>query len=143
MDEDATILDFPAQPPENAREAIGEVLRDERHSQQRTLADVAEQSSVSLPYLSEVERGRKEVSTDLLESITKALELDVADVFERAAKKLRASTRTGAQLSVLTSTLPAREHRVDDSVVDGFSSSQYQCSIGVSSDLFGRTLKVA
>ncbi len=73
------------------RDVLGDVLRDERISQGRTLADVAEDASVSLPYLSEIERGRKEVSSDLLESVCDALEIDVATVFERTADRLRAN----------------------------------------------------
>ena len=44
------------------REAVGQELREERHRQERTLADVAEESGVSTQYLSEIERGRKEPS---------------------------------------------------------------------------------
>ena len=40
------------------RVLLGEILRDERTSQDRTLADVAREAAISLPYLSEVERGR-------------------------------------------------------------------------------------
>ena len=68
---------------------LGEVLRDERHRQGRTLADVADRAAVSLPYLSEVERGRKEVSSELLGSICRALELPLADALERSAAAVR------------------------------------------------------
>jgi ribosome-binding protein aMBF1 (putative translation factor) len=70
------------------REVIGEVLRDERHQQGRTLADVAEAAAVSLPYLSEIERGTKEVSSDLLEAVHTALGLDLGTVLERANRRL-------------------------------------------------------
>ena len=95
----ATVFAFPKtprvvaedeiQPRPKAREVIGDVLREERLDQQRTLSDVAERAAVSLPYLSEVERGRKEVSSDLLESICDALGVEVADVLDGAATKLR------------------------------------------------------
>lgn len=77
----------PESPP--LRDVIGEVLRDERLRQERTLADVADDAAVSLPYLSEVERGRKEVSSDLLDAIVRSLGIDLADVLERAADRLR------------------------------------------------------
>ncbi|MEM1335778.1 MAG: helix-turn-helix domain-containing protein, partial [Actinomycetota bacterium] len=51
--------------------------------------DVAESAAVSLPYLSEVERGRKEASSSVLRSIADALDLPLADVLERSADRLR------------------------------------------------------
>ncbi len=71
------------------REVVGDVLRDERHDQGRTLAEVAERAAVSLPYLSEVERGLKDVSSDVLDSICDALDVPLADVLERSADRLR------------------------------------------------------
>lgn len=97
---DATIIEFgerdtnvgtPEERPK-ARDAIGDVLREERTAQRRTLADVADEASVSLPYLSEIERGRKEVSSDLLESVCDALQVEVGDVLERAGRRLRTET---------------------------------------------------
>jgi hypothetical protein len=75
--------------PLTVREAVGDVLRDERLRQQRTLTDVAKSASVSLPYLSEVERGRKEASSDVLSAIGGALALPMPDLLERAAQRLR------------------------------------------------------
>ena len=96
-DSEATIIRFPVVAPttdhSNAREAIGMVLREERHAQRRTLADVAEHAAVSLPYLSEVERGRKDVSSELLHSISGALRIEVPEVLERAARILRAGSK--------------------------------------------------
>ena len=106
---DATIIKFPTSPsfrdslkpePICVREAIGEVLRGERTRQERTLADVAEEAAVSLPYLSEIERGRKDVSSELLKSVSDALDIEVAEVLERAARHLRASSISGPQLSL-------------------------------------------
>jgi transcriptional regulator with XRE-family HTH domain len=77
------------------RDVLGEVLRAERLAQGRTLSDVATDAAVSLPYLSEVERGRKDVSSDVLHSICDALELPVPVVLERSADRLRLGT--GAQ----------------------------------------------
>ena len=80
--------------PPRLRDVIGDVLRDERRRQARTLADVAEQAAVSLPYLSEVERGRKEVSSDLLDAIGTALDLPLVEILERSAERLRTDVRT-------------------------------------------------
>ena len=76
------------------RTAIGDVLREERHDQGRTLADVAEDAAVSLPYLSEVERGRKDVSSEILESIADALELPLDELLDRTADRLRIRAQT-------------------------------------------------
>ncbi len=70
-------------------DVLGDVLRAERRRQKRTLADVAELAAVSLPYLSEVERGRKEISSDLLASVLTSLDVDLATVLERAAGRIR------------------------------------------------------
>ena len=80
-------------PGPRVRDVIGEVLRAERLDQQRSLADVAEAAAVSLPYLSEVERGRKDVSSDVLHAICDALELPVADLLERSADRFRVGAR--------------------------------------------------
>jgi transcriptional regulator with XRE-family HTH domain len=62
------------------RTHIGQTLRQARISQNRTLRDVAKQARVSLGYLSEVERGQKEASSELLNSICEALNLSLAAV---------------------------------------------------------------
>jgi transcriptional regulator with XRE-family HTH domain len=62
------------------RTMLGEVLRRTRLEQERTLADVARAARVSMPYLSEVERGRKEVSSEILAAICDALDVDLADL---------------------------------------------------------------
>lgn len=79
-------------------EVLGDVLREERRRQQRTLADVAERAAVSLPYLSEVERGRKEISSDLLAAVITSLEVDLASVLERAAGQIRSGGVGSAQM---------------------------------------------
>ena len=67
------------------REAIGERLRRTRTSQHRTLREVSREARVSLGYLSEVERGRKEASSELLASICGALELPLDELLLRVA----------------------------------------------------------
>jgi transcriptional regulator with XRE-family HTH domain len=62
------------------REAIGDSLRRTRVSQSRTLREVSNSASVSLGYLSEVERGRKEASSELLAAICDALAVPLSDV---------------------------------------------------------------
>ena len=60
------------------REVIGDVLRRARISQGRTLREVSDSARVSLGYLSEVERGRKEASSELLSSICGALDIPLS-----------------------------------------------------------------
>ncbi len=60
------------------REAVGSSLRAARTEQSRTLRDVARQARVSLGYHSEVERGQKEASSELLNAICDALGLQLS-----------------------------------------------------------------
>jgi transcriptional regulator with XRE-family HTH domain len=62
------------------RTLLGDALRRARLEQRRTLADVARAARVSMPYLSEVERGRKEASSEVLAAICDALRIELADV---------------------------------------------------------------
>lgn len=62
------------------RTHIGSALRDARISQGRTLRDVAATANISLGYLSEVERGHKEASSELLNAICSALDLSLIQV---------------------------------------------------------------
>jgi transcriptional regulator with XRE-family HTH domain len=70
------------------RTTLGEVLRRTRQEQRRTLADVARAAKVSMPYLSEVERGRKEASSEVLAAICDALRVDLADVLVQVGHDL-------------------------------------------------------
>ncbi|MFB7506759.1 helix-turn-helix domain-containing protein [Streptomyces broussonetiae] len=62
------------------RDLVGEVLRRERRAQERTLKDVADAARISLPYLSEIERGRKEASSEVLAAAAHALGLGLGDL---------------------------------------------------------------
>jgi len=70
------------------RTTLGEVLRRARLAQRRTLADVARAARVSMPYLSEVERGRKEASSEVLAAICDSLRIDLADVLDEVGRAL-------------------------------------------------------
>ncbi len=67
------------------REALGETLRDVRTRGGMTLRDAADAAAVSPGYLSELERGRKEVSSELLAAVCHALGVTVADLIMEAA----------------------------------------------------------
>jgi transcriptional regulator with XRE-family HTH domain len=62
------------------RRLLGDGLRRTRLEQGRTLADVATAARVSMQYLSELERGRKEASSEILDALCDALDVDLADL---------------------------------------------------------------
>lgn len=72
------------------REAIGDRLRHARTNQRRTLREVSRAARVSLGYLSEVERGRKEASSELLAAICDALELPLSQLLRHVASDIGA-----------------------------------------------------
>ncbi|MCV2396146.1 helix-turn-helix transcriptional regulator [Actinotalea sp. M2MS4P-6] len=71
------------------RREIGDVLRAARQRQGRTLREVSSAARVSLGYLSEIERGQKEASSELLGAICEALDVPLSivlrDVSDRVA----------------------------------------------------------
>ena len=67
------------------RESVGRQLREERLATGRRLVDVAQEAGVSPQYLSEVERGLKDPSSELLAAMAGALGLSVAEVATRVA----------------------------------------------------------
>ena len=70
--------------------ALGSVLRRRREALGRTLTELALEAGVSPAHLSEVERGRKDVSTDLLLAVTHALGVPAARVYAELARELGA-----------------------------------------------------
>ncbi|MFC9926337.1 helix-turn-helix domain-containing protein [Streptomyces sp. NPDC127190] len=74
------------------RDLVGEVLRRERLAQQRTLKEVADAARISLPYLSEVERGRKEASSEVLAAAAQALGLGLGDLLSLTQGELTRRT---------------------------------------------------
>ena len=70
------------------REAVGRQLREVRHEQDRTLADVAQDAGVSTQYLSEIERGLKEPSSEILGAVAGALGLRLVDLTTRLTRTL-------------------------------------------------------
>ena len=70
------------------REVIGDVLRRARTEQGRTLREVSDSARVSLGYLSEVERGRKEASSELLSAICGALDVPLSRMLSDAGDQM-------------------------------------------------------
>ncbi len=72
------------------RYLLGDVLRRRRQRQGRTLREVSAAARLSLGYLSEVERGQKEASSELLASICEALGIRLSDVLSDVAEQVAA-----------------------------------------------------
>ena len=70
------------------RDHMGAALRRRRVAQSQTLRQVSAKARVSLGYLSEVERGQKEASSELLSSICQALEIELAELLSEVALSL-------------------------------------------------------
>ena len=96
------------------REVVGDALRATRMRQRRTLREVSATARVSLGYLSEVERGQKEPSSELLAAIAAALEVELSELFAEVAatlrreEKLAAGAIAGGQLAALPGAGSAR-----------------------------------
>ncbi|HEV7184879.1 MAG TPA: helix-turn-helix transcriptional regulator [Leifsonia sp.] len=67
------------------RHAIGAVLRRLRLEHGKTLRELSESSRISLPYLSEIERGRKEASSEILASLCRVLEVSEPELLARVS----------------------------------------------------------
>jgi len=83
------------------RTVVGEVLRRRRLEQKRTLAEVAREACVSVQYLSEVERGRKEPSSEVLAAVCDSLRVELSDLLGEV------------RLALLTERAPAQILRLD------------------------------
>jgi transcriptional regulator with XRE-family HTH domain len=94
--------------PALLREVLGDVLRRARTTQGRALRQVSDSARVSLGYLSEVERGRKEASSELLSAICHALDVPLSellvDASEQLARQETAPTTTASAANIDAST---------------------------------------
>ncbi len=83
------------------RREVGDVLREKRQDQGRTLREVSASASVSLGYLSEVERGEKEASSELLASICRALDLPMAQMLSDVADRVSLAEAAERQVTTM------------------------------------------
>ena len=84
------------------RQEIGDVLRDFRLQKGRTLRQVASKASVALGYLSEVERGQKEASSEILASVADALDTPISVIMREVGDRLAVIEG----LTIIPDTLP-------------------------------------
>ena len=82
------------------REVVGDTLRSMRLRQRRTLREVSGSARVSLGYLSEVERGQKEASSELLSAICGALDVELSELFGEVATTLRREEKLAQHLRI-------------------------------------------
>src|SRR6204780_5121813 len=84
------------------REVLGHPLRTLRADRDETLAQTAERAGISPQYLSEIERGRKEPSSEMIAALAGALDITVADLMADTAEDLRRAATTIIAVSTLT-----------------------------------------
>jgi transcriptional regulator with XRE-family HTH domain len=89
------------------RTLVGDVLRRHRLRQRRTLADVAVSARVSVQYLSEVERGRKEASSEVVAAVCAALHIDLSQLLADAGRNLAGDRATVLRLDLTGHPRPA------------------------------------
>lgn len=94
------------------RQELGDVLRDVRLHKGRTLRQVAAKASVALGYLSEIERGQKEASSEILASVADALDTPVSAILREV----------GDRMAILEG-VPMIPDTVPDDLVTGFDRS--------------------
>jgi len=100
------------------REAIGGTIRRARTERRRTLRDVSREARVSLGYLSEIERGRKEPSSELLAAVCEALDLPLPELLDEVADAMRPAARTTPRRLPVGAGAGGRGGFDDDAAVD-------------------------
>ena len=114
------------------REEIGDVLRGARQRQGRTLRDVSSTARVSLGYLSEVERGQKEASSELLLSICEALDVPMSSVLRSVSDRVAMSESLAAHLDDGS---PVQRQRVAQRPVDVIRKTVIRAPVRTGDDL--------
>jgi transcriptional regulator with XRE-family HTH domain len=99
---------------------IGDALRSRRQAQHRTLREVSTAANVSLGYLSEIERGQKEASSELLAAICDALGARLSDLLGEVSSTVATAEEMDGLLAPVAAAVPgqAREPKVS-TMVDG------------------------
>lgn len=92
------------------RRLLGEVLRSRRMHQGRTLRQISADARVSLGYISEIERGQKEASSELLASICSALDVPLSEILSEVSDAValeEAAMQIALDEALKTAELPA------------------------------------
>ncbi|GAA0461011.1 transcriptional regulator [Actinoplanes capillaceus] len=117
------------------RRVIGAVLRRVRLGQGRTLREVAAAAGVSLPYLSEVERGTKEASSEVLAAICRALGLPMPDLLDEVRREMLreaapAAPRAVAPAHASKAVAPAHASKMVTRLAVNRGGGGPRCSVG-------------
>jgi transcriptional regulator with XRE-family HTH domain len=118
------------------RKVIGDVLRARRQAQQRTLREVSTAANVSLGYLSEIERGHKEASSELLAAICEALGTGLSEVLSDVAATLALAEQMADVASAVTAESalsPAPEPAMSDAGRGGDAATGAENSLATES----------
>ncbi len=91
------------------RRLLGDVLRAQRMQRGMTLREVSAEARVSLGYISEIERGQKEASSELLASLCTALEVPLSDVLREVSDAVALEEALAATPIPVTAHRPAGE----------------------------------
>jgi transcriptional regulator with XRE-family HTH domain len=105
------------------RQVIGNVFRRLRRERGITLRELAELAQVSVPYLSEIERGRKEPSSEILAAICRALDLELTDLLAEVQFDLATAVRATLPIHLQTAAI-----RVEQSAPQRITSSPHAYS---------------
>src|SRR5215471_16518502 len=84
---------------EHVRATLGAILRRRREANEWSLVDVATGAGISTAHLSEVERGRKDISTDRLVALARALDTTVGDLYAELARELNGGQPVAAAVA--------------------------------------------
>ena len=93
------------------RQVVGETLRAMRLRQRRTLREISSSARVSLGYLSEVERGQKEPSSELLAAICGALDVELSELFREVTDTLYRDEKLASRTNLTFVRLPCPDVR--------------------------------
>ncbi|MGC4937002.1 helix-turn-helix domain-containing protein [Kribbella sp. DT2] len=113
------------------RQVIGNVFRRLRRERGITLRELAEVAQVSVPYLSEIERGRKEPSSEILAAICRALDLELSDLLAEVQFDLATAVRSTLPVRLQTAAI-----RVQESAPQRIGTSGPQSSYSTTAQTF-------
>ncbi|HLX39846.1 MAG TPA: helix-turn-helix transcriptional regulator [Ktedonobacteraceae bacterium] len=88
-------------------EIIGRVIRRERQIRRLTIKDLGDKAGLSEIYVGEIERGQKYPSSKVLESLAKALDIDLADLLELMAEEIRFEREPQLATNAIGFTIPS------------------------------------
>jgi transcriptional regulator with XRE-family HTH domain len=126
------------------QETIGKVVRQERQLHNLTIKELGEQAGLSEIYVGEIERGQKYPSGKVLESLARALELDLAEFLELMAEELR-KEQEPQLTSVIGFTMPTSDHprrTVVKRIVNMLDDGEVDSIVDFSSFLLSRRIPI-